>query len=86
MWVLGPFLRAKLLFAEKISQDYLNETKTKVLSILSNHKEEIMKSPWRVLTELTNKNGAYCSHSCPTQAWSAACLLEVLFDLQQCSQ
>jgi len=82
-WVLGPFLRAKLLFSRKVeSSDAFEKTKSLIMRILSKHYEAILWSPWRGLTELTNENGAFCEHSCPTQAWSAACLLEVLYDME----
>lgn len=50
-------------------------------SILAKHYEHIRTSPWRGLPELTNKDGAFCSGSCPTQAWSVATILEVFFSM-----
>jgi Amylo-alpha-1,6-glucosidase. len=72
--------------ASRIDKEVLlPQTILKTREILSKHKAEIASSPWRGLTELSNKDGAYCSHSCPTQAWSASCLLEVLYDLDKLS-
>ena len=34
------------------------------------------------LPELTNANGIFCGGSCPTQAWSAATMIELLNDLE----
>lgn len=56
-----------------------------VRSILSAHLKEIRTSHWRGLAELTNENGSYCIHSCRTQAWSMATVLEVVNDLKQFS-
>lgn len=82
--MLGPYLRARLLMARILDPKHDNvfpETVHKIRVILARHKLEIASSPWRGLTELTNKDGEFCSHSCPTQAWSSACLLEVVYDL-----
>ena len=35
---------------------------------------------WAGLAELTNKDGAFCNDSSPTQAWSASCLLDLYLD------
>ncbi|ORZ29735.1 hypothetical protein BCR44DRAFT_1447957 [Catenaria anguillulae PL171] len=37
----------------------------------------INQSHWAGLPELTNRNGAHCHDSCPTQAWSTATFLEL---------
>ncbi|XP_050533845.1 glycogen debranching enzyme isoform X3 [Daktulosphaira vitifoliae] len=73
IWPVGFLLRAKLIFAIK-KQVAVSE----VLSILAKHYEHIRTSSWRGLPELTNKDGAFCSGSCPTQAWSVATILEAL--------
>lgn len=72
MWPVGFFLRAKLIF----SSNNL-ETSSQIQHILSKHYEHIKASDWRGLPELTNKDGAFCAGSCPTQAWSIATILEV---------
>lgn len=86
LWPLGYFLRAKLHFATYLGQSTLEETVLFVKKTLSRHFEEVQKSPWRGLPELTNRNGAHCPSSCPVQAWSMGCLLEVLLDLGNISQ
>lgn len=80
LWPIGFFLRALLKFANDNNE--LEETISKVKVILSNHFIELQTSVWRGLPELTNSNGAYCKDSSRTQAWSMACILEVLKDLQ----
>eukprot|EP00794_Sanderia_malayensis_P008072 gene8072-8936_t len=83
-WIYGPFLRAKLHFARLTGGKVgLRKAITEVKVVLARHKEEILTSPWRGLPELSNKGGGFCAHSCQTQAWSMACVLEVLYDLKQ---
>jgi glycogen debranching enzyme len=64
-----------LIFAAKL--DKLTETVEETWHILSAHFQEVKKSHWRGLPELTNANGAFCRDSCATQAWSMATVLEV---------
>jgi glycogen debranching enzyme len=45
--------------------------------------EELEKSPWAGLTELTQKNGEFCGDSSPTQAWSAGCLIDLFYDARE---
>lgn len=81
VWPIGFYLRARLIFAEKTGR--LKETIAETWAILTVHLHEIESSHWRGLPELTNENGAYCSDSCRTQAWSMATVLETLYDLNQ---
>ena len=77
----GYFLRACLSFAVKLNR--LNETVTTIHQSLSKHAQALRDSPWQGLPELTNEGGAECMDSCPVQAWTMACLLDVLYDLSQ---
>lgn len=43
-------------------------------------RKEIENATWAGLTELTNEKGAFCKDSSPTQAWSAACLVDLFWD------
>ncbi|XP_025834524.1 glycogen debranching enzyme-like [Agrilus planipennis] len=81
VWPMGFYLRAKLHFAAENGDLRRTIANTKV--VLSRHFTELQTSVWRGLSELTNANGTFCHGSCATQAWSMACILEVLHDLQK---
>jgi glycogen debranching enzyme len=81
VWPVGYFLRAYLTFAKKMGGH--KDAKDFVMAVLSAHFVEIQQSHWRGIPELTNKNGKFCAHSNPIQAWSMSCLLEVLFELDK---
>lgn len=85
VWPIGYFLRAKLLFARKLESSrpgLMRETVMFVRTTLTRHYEEVMKSTWRSLPEVTNHNGEPNQFSCPAQAWSVSCVLDVLYDLE----
>ncbi|KAK3584948.1 hypothetical protein CHS0354_009632 [Potamilus streckersoni] len=85
IWPIGYFFRAKLYFAKVLDRKcpgMLRETLGFIKTRLSRHYEEVMKSPWQSLPELTNSDGTFCHDSCPAQAWSVASILEVLHDLE----
>lgn len=82
LWPLGFHLRALLRF-------YLARCKTReerleafqhVTQRLHGCMRMMADSPWAGLTELTNKGGDHCGDSCPTQAWSSGCLLDLYDD------
>ena len=54
------------------------------MSYLTNHRFFIENNDWISLPELTNDNGSYCQHSCPSQAWSIATVLEAIFEAKKC--
>ncbi|KAL8822075.1 MAG: hypothetical protein Q9191_007183 [Dirinaria sp. TL-2023a] len=87
LWPIGFFLRALLHFYLQRWKN--NEARLEIFQQISRRlegcKKAIQESPWAGLTELTNKNGEYCRDSSPTQAWSAACILDLLYDAQQVS-
>ncbi|XP_045765102.1 glycogen debranching enzyme [Maniola jurtina] len=80
VWPLGFYLRARLAFAGAAGCPA--RTAAAVLGALAPLLRELRASPWRGLPELTNAGGAFCRDSCRTQAWSSACILEVLHDLE----
>ena len=47
---------------------------------LSGNVKWLKSNDWAGLAELTNKDGAFCNDSSPTQAWSASCLLDLYLD------
>lgn len=81
VWPIGFYLRARLHFAQE--NGCLRKTIGETQSILSRHLTELQSTPWRGLPELTNSGGAFCRDSCRTQAWSMACVLEVLYEIRQ---
>ncbi|KAJ1715991.1 glycogen debranching enzyme Gdb1 [Aspergillus flavus] len=82
VWQRGYFLRAFLHFdlARRATPEGRTETYQQVTRRLEGCKRALRESPWKGLTELTNKAGAHCSDSAPTQAWSAGCLLDLYYD------
>lgn len=78
VWPMGYFLRARLHFASLIGdKNELLRVVGSTEAIISRHFVEASTNHWRGLPELTNKDGAYCKHSCRTQAWSASSIIEV---------
>lgn len=88
-WCEGYFLRAFLHFNFLTNPRACNGHKSMPSSFLyqelykrlSKQRDEISNSPWAGLPELTNKDGEYCQDSSPTQAWSAATILDLFYDL-----
>ena len=84
LWPTGFFLRALLKFdlmRRKTAEERV-EAFQQVTWRLSGCERAIEENPWAGLTELTNKDGALCDDSCPTQAWSAGCLIDLFQDAQ----
>jgi len=54
-----------------------------VMQVVSPHQDHIATSAWAGLPELTNAEGRFCHDSCPTQAWSLSCMLEVMHQLDR---
>jgi glycogen debranching enzyme len=79
VWPLGFFLRAFMRFSlqSKTTPEERTETFQQVTRRLQGCMKQIDESPWAGLTELTNLDGAVCGDSCPTQAWSAGCLVDL---------
>ena len=74
-WPVGYFLRALVYFD--------SSEKPGAMAYLRTHQDHVKNSPWAGLPELTNENGAFCAHSCHTQAWSAGTILDFLYDIHQ---
>lgn len=78
LWPVGFYLRARIHFAGILGNSNLvKEVLSECKSYLSNHYKHLKNSDWKGLPELTNKDAAFCSFSCSTQAWSMATVLEV---------
>jgi len=79
VWPVGYHLRALLRFdlARKTTPEERTESYQQITKRLAGCMEHIRTSPWAGLTELTNKDGSFCGDSCPTQAWSAGCLIDL---------
>ncbi|KAL4999294.1 hypothetical protein BDV10DRAFT_165128 [Aspergillus recurvatus] len=82
VWLRGYFLRAFLHFdlARRKTADERTEAFQQVTRRLAGCKRALRESPWKGLTELTNRNGNHCADSSPTQSWSAGCLLDLYYD------
>lgn len=81
LWLTGYLYRAMLTFAtlrRSTHPECLEESLRKTKVILGRLHDLILNTQWKGLPELTNSDGAYCSFSCETQAWSAASLLELM--------
>ncbi|KAF2876284.1 hypothetical protein BDV95DRAFT_560373 [Massariosphaeria phaeospora] len=82
VWPTGYFLRALLKFDLKRRKtgDERVESYQQVTRRLAGCIKAIQESPWAGLTELTQKDGAFCGDSCPTQSWSAGCMIDLFHD------
>ncbi|KAJ1556212.1 hypothetical protein HK405_005002 [Cladochytrium tenue] len=84
LWLTGYYLRAYLLFNSGTTTQERTAAIHTVQTALQPHKQltaDATANPFAGLPELTNRDGAPCRDSCPTQAWSAATLVEVVADL-----
>jgi glycogen debranching enzyme len=85
LWPTGFFLRAFLKFdlkRRKTAEERV-ETYQQVTRRLAGCMKAIQESPWAGLTELTQKNGEFCGDSCPTQSWSASCIIDLFQDARE---
>jgi glycogen debranching enzyme len=80
VWLRGYYLRAVAIFGAKagVERSVMNH---RINTLMLEHRQHIRSSPWAGLPELTNADGAHCSDSCATQAWSAAALLDALEEM-----
>ena len=76
---------------QSVSTTYMDDSQDPTVTlhhihgILRPSRTHIRKDPWAGLPELTNKDGAFCHDSCPTQAWSASTMLDCLEDVHKLS-
>ncbi|CAI4216989.1 unnamed protein product [Parascedosporium putredinis] len=85
LWPTGFFLRALLKFdlARRKDREGRVEVFQQVTRRLEGCKKMIRETAWAGLAELTQKNGEECHDSCPTQAWSAGCLIDLYMDAEE---
>lgn len=85
VWPTGFFLRALLKFdlKRRDKPEERVESYQQVTRRLAGCMKAIQESPWAGLTELTQKNGAFCGDSCPTQSWSASCIIDLFQDARE---
>lgn len=83
LWPTGFFLRALLKF-DLMRCGKSNEARIEAFQQVTRRlrgcKDMLAQSPWAGLAELTQKDNAHCPDSCPTQAWSAGCLIDLYMD------
>ncbi|KZT43121.1 glycoside hydrolase family 13 protein [Sistotremastrum suecicum HHB10207 ss-3] len=86
-WPLGYFLRAYLHFSRTANETQddaeLGRTTHYLISSLLPARRHLKRDAWAGLPELTNREGAFCYDSCPTQAWSASTLLDFLEEVHK---
>ncbi|OLL23404.1 Glycogen debranching enzyme, partial [Neolecta irregularis DAH-3] len=81
LWCTGFFFRAFLKFVGP--HKGMEQTVQWLFERMKPHREMICNSMWRGLAELTNKDNQFCPDSCPTQAWSAGTLLDLMDDIHK---
>jgi len=89
LWVSCYVMRAQLAIAVRLrkgNEELWQSTLSRLKRRLGNFWQHIEQSIWRSLPELTQENGIECPGSCPAQAWSVGCLLELLHDLHRYGQ
>ncbi|KXL43716.1 glycoside hydrolase family 133 protein [Acidomyces richmondensis BFW] len=88
LWPTAFFLRALLKFdlMRRTTTEEKVEAFQQVTQRLHGCMKMIHENPWAGLTELTNRNGSFCADSCPTQAWSAGCIIDLYDDASKYSR
>ncbi|KAH9844424.1 glycoside hydrolase family 133 protein [Teratosphaeria destructans] len=86
-WPLSFFLRALLKFdlQRRDTKEGRVEAFQQITQRLHPCMQHMHDNPWAGLTELTNRNGSFCADSCPTQAWSAGCIIDLYDDASKFS-
>ncbi|ODV93555.1 hypothetical protein PACTADRAFT_19024 [Pachysolen tannophilus NRRL Y-2460] len=84
VWCFGYFMRAysKFHIIEHSNRKDVNFIYNLIGKRLEGNRKWLRESPWAGLTELTQKDGAFCNDSSPSQAWSTSCLLDLYHDLR----
>lgn len=80
VWCKGVFLQA-LAIIDRARSVPREDTIATIRARIQGDVKWIRESQWAGLTELTQKNGQFCADSSPTQAWSAARLLDAIVEI-----
>ena len=64
VWPSGFYLMSKMIFNDNNDEVFIDLCKRIIPFEIY-----ILNDKWSGLPELTNKDGAFCQGSCPTQAW-----------------
>lgn len=82
LWLYGHFVRAVAHFGEAVQSSA--QLMRHLRRLLDPHRKYLSENAdgWFGLPELTNRDGARCFDSCPTQAWSFGTLLEAMHAMQ----
>lgn len=81
VWPFGSWLVARLLVGLRDNES--SEVIYHCTSKLQNIRERIAQGPWYSLPEVSDKDGAYCWHSCQAQAWSLATVQWFMYSAQK---
>jgi glycogen debranching enzyme len=82
LWLFGHFVRAVAHFGEAAQSSV--QLMRHLRRLLDPHRKYLAENAdgWFGLPELTNRDGAPCRDSCPTQAWTFGTLIEAMHALQ----
>ena len=82
LWLTGYYIRAKIYWAKQQDDPLIvKQTKRHVRQLIGSQMNLLNGNEWKGLPELTNGDGRWCPYSCHLQAWSAATLLEAIYDV-----
>jgi glycogen debranching enzyme len=68
-WLTAYYIRSSMEASHNVDA---------IPELLARIQVHLMQSPMGGVAELTNADGNYCPHACPSQAWSMACLREAV--------
>lgn len=80
VWLYGCYLQC-LIIANPEAGDQKTALRAKIYRLLNPHFKMLEESEYGGLVELTDAGGGICPHSCQTQAWSMATILDALLEI-----
>ncbi|OAF68493.1 hypothetical protein A3Q56_03738 [Intoshia linei] len=83
LWLTGYYCMARLITSKNYSiqmkrREYMVDALMEVDFFISRWHKHLDASEWKGVPELTNKQGEYCPHSCSSQLWSVATMMEAV--------